>query len=34
LPLLWVLAGLGGIGIAIAWRALRAAESARRGAAS
>ena len=33
LPLLWVLAGLGGIGIAIAWRALRAAESARRGAA-
>ena len=33
LPLLWVLASLGGIGVALAWRALRAAESARRGAA-
>jgi len=33
LPLLWVLASLGVIGIALAWRALRAADTARRGAA-
>jgi chromate transporter len=33
LPLIWVLASLGVIGIALAWRALRAADTARRGAA-